>query len=332
MTRRGFLSLAAIAEPRTALARGADYLWRQQGKDGGWHSRTYGLLRSGQSLTPFALNALLRLPNAPQAGVGRAVRFILANTNRHGAVGMSEPDIPDFPNYSTALSVCALRRAGWEGWRPMVEYLRGQQFAQRNGWKPADAAFGAWGMGGEVRTPPDTGHVDLSMTRHVLEALRAGGVAVSDPAIQAARIYVERCQNPDGGFFFSTTEADTNKAGELGKLYRSYGTTTADGVLALVAAGYSRGDRRVVAATRWLREHHRGMAVAGFVGPAYDRWPEGLAFYYAAAVRAAVGVDVTGELERRQRADGSWSNAENLVKEDDPLIATPFAILAQIGG
>jgi hypothetical protein len=34
------------------------------------------------------------------------------------------------------------------------------------------------------------------------------------------------------------------------------------------------------------------------------------------------------ELERAQLADGSWRNAEMLVKEDDPLIATAFAVAA----
>jgi hypothetical protein len=64
-----------------------------------------------------------------------------------------------------------------------------------------------------------------------------------------------------------------------------------------------------------------------------------LAFYYAAAstqafhaLRATFGGSVIGELYRTQRADGSWSNPENLVKEDDPLIATPFAIRALTGG
>ena len=79
------------------------------------------------------------------------------------------------------------------------------------------------------------------------------------------------------------------------------------------------------------------MSVPGFEGSAYDRWPRGLAFYYAAASTAAFramrmssGWETIGELERTQRADGSWSNAENLVKEDDPFIATPFAIQALI--
>ena len=51
--------------------------------------------------------------------------------------------------------------------------------------------------------------------------------------------------------------------------------------------------------------------------------------------RLARGDEVLGASERlvssiesEQRADGSWRNAEKLVKEDDPLIATAFAVSA----
>ncbi len=229
-----------------ALTRAAEYLWSQQSEDGGWHSHTYGLLRSGQSLTGFVLEALLEVPTdvypLPAAKVDRAAAFIRRNMTPDGAVGMMDPSIPDYPNYSTALAVSALCRARRPGWErhiePMLRYLRSQQFTEQNGWRREDPAYGAWGMGGVPRTPPNTGHVDLSITRHVLDALRAAGVPVSDPAFGRARVFVERCQNAgaDGGFFFSTTEYEINKAGHDGKRFRSYGTTTADGILALLAA------------------------------------------------------------------------------------------------
>src|SRR5579859_1254086 len=58
-----FTSACAVRDPADALIRACRYLWSQQAEDGGWHSRTYGLLRSGQSLTPFVLNALLQVPH-----------------------------------------------------------------------------------------------------------------------------------------------------------------------------------------------------------------------------------------------------------------------------
>src|SRR5712691_1936332 len=108
----GLLLLAQAGCVRTsrqpALAAATKYLWSQQADDGGWHSHTYGLLRSGQSLTPFVLDALLQVPEdtypLPRAKVERAVAFIRSNTRPDGAVGMIDPDIPDYPNYATALS------------------------------------------------------------------------------------------------------------------------------------------------------------------------------------------------------------------------------------
>jgi squalene-hopene/tetraprenyl-beta-curcumene cyclase len=348
------LALAGCApNPQPALPKAVAYLWNQQAADGGWHSHTYGLLRSGQSLTPFVLDALLDVPDEvyalPEAKVDRAIAFIRANTRATGALGTADRDIPDYPNYSTALAVSVLRRAQRPGWeqqaQPMVAYLRAQQFTEQNGWHRADAAYGAWGMGGERRTPPITGHVDLSMTRYVLDGLHVAGVPDSDGVFTSARVFVERCQNfdeqhpddADGGFFFSTTEEDTNKAGQVGKHFRSYGTTTADGILALLATGHSASDARVVAAQRWLATRHRDMSVPGFVGAAYQRWPQGLAFYYSAAstrafraLKVDAGNGVAEALKRTQHADGSWANPENLVKEDDPLIATPFAVRALV--
>ena len=262
---------------------------------------------------------------------------------------MADPTIPDYPNYSTALAVHAIvaaRRPGREAQvARMIAYLRTQQFTEQNGWQQKDAAYGAWGMGGGRRNPPDTGHVDLSMSRYVIEAFRAAGVPASDSALQSARTFVERCQNfdphkpddLDGGFFFSTTEFDTNKAGHDGKHYRSYGTTTADGILALIALGAPPGDTRVAAASRWLTAHHSGFATPGFTGEAYQRWIQGLAFYYSAATMAAFAAVHKGPapgivegLLKIQRPDGSWANTENLVKEDDPLIATSFSIRALV--
>ena len=360
MRRKTKAAVAALAillgagcsrTPQSALTGAAEYLWNHQARDGGWPSHIYGPLRSGQSLTPFVLDALLEVPGnvyrLSSDKLERAIRFIRANTNKDGALGMMDASLPDYPNYATALAVSALCRAKRTGWendiRPMVAYLRRMQFSEQNGWNPADAPYGAWGMGGMEHPPPNPGHVDLSTTRYVLEALRAAGVSTGDTAFARARIFIQRCQNydpehpkeADGGFFFSTIEADTNKAGRDGQRFRSYGTTTADGILGLVAIGGTNQDRRIRAAHNWLISHHRDMAVPGFVGQAYQRWEKGLSFYYAAAATEAfhslgtlMDPSVASLLKRTQRRDGSWANPESLVKEDDPLIATAFAVRA----
>ncbi len=319
--------LAACARPAPEregpLRRAAAWLWSKQGSDGGWHSETYGLLKSGQSLTPFVLRALLEVPESvfarPPGGVDRAVDFIRRHLDPNGALGCADPALLDYPNYATALAVQALVRAGRRDDLPrMIDALRRQQFAESLGWGPDHPAYGAWGMGGPPRRPPIPGHLDLSMTRHVLEALRDAGVPSDDPAFRKAAIFLKRCEAPDGGFFFSTVVVDGNKAGRDGDSWRSYGTATADGLLSLRAIG----DVRTPA---WLNTHHRPDHVPGFPdGPEPD-WRNGMFFYYAAAA-GRLGYATT--LAERQRPDGSFRNTNFLMKEDDPLIATGFAVTA----
>jgi Squalene-hopene cyclase C-terminal domain/Prenyltransferase and squalene oxidase repeat len=335
ISRRAFLlSVAAAACSRriesSALQKAARYLWAQQAEDGGFHSTTYGLLRSGQSLTPFVLDALLALPQsilAPKpAALERAFAFIKRNTNADGALGEMDETSADYPNYATSLAVMVMIKAkrSISEITPMVEHLRAQQFSETNGWNRDDRPYGAWGMGGPIHHPPDTGHVDLSMTRYVLQALRAAGVPPSDPAIAKAQVYLERSQNKDGGFYFSTVNPEINKAGETNGVFASYGTATADGLLALRAAGIPEQDARVQKAIDWLRGHHQPDRAPGFDGTARASWGSGLRFYYASVIsKTALGLPVTLP---PQASDGSFRNENKMVKEDDPLIATTFAV------
>ena len=316
-----------------SLSKAAQYLWSQQSEDGGFHSGAYGLLRSGQSLTPFVLVALLDASDAtslnPRRGVERALAFIKANTNADGALGLMDDSAADYPNYATSLAISAMVKSRSTGYakaiEPMVAQLRAQQFSEANGWKPQDAPYGGWGMGGSIRRPPEAGHVDLSMTRYALEALRLSGVQASDAVMTRALAYLERSQNPDGGFYFSPANPETNKAGQSGEGgFTSYGTATADGVLALRAAGVPNEDPRVAKAIRWLRDHHKPDRAPGLYKDADRDWESGLRFYYAHAI-SRVLPDLPIELPP-QAGDGSFRNSNSLVKEDDPLIATAFAL------
>ena len=321
MTRRHFAALALGSAARgrpSGTSRAIAWLWDQQAPDGGWHSATYGLLRTGDSLTGFILDTLLKF-DPPSRRVERALAFLESRMGPEGAIGWPKSIAHDYPNYATALAVKAFCRAGrHDRTAPMTAYLRSRQFAGQNQWTPAAPAFGAWGMGGPRLTPPHTGHIDLSMTRHVLEALRAAGAPASDEAIQQSRVFLDRLRNQDGGYCFSTVVADANKAGD-GK---SYGSATADAVLAARAAASDE-----TSAAGWLRRNYTPDSVPGFEGESREVWTRGLFFYYAATASAALGVKNESVL-RLQGPDGSFANREPLVKEDDPLIATVFAIEA----
>ena len=329
MNRRLFLSAIVGSSART---RGIAYLFKRQNADGSWTSNTYGLLRSGHSLPPFVLNALLDagVPKA-DARLTKALAFLVPHITEEGALGVTAGD---YPCYATALALRAVVRLHDQS-HPLVPrltaWLRTQQMSPENGWAESDPAFGAWGIGGQPRRAPNSGHVDLSMTRHVLEALAQAGIPTADEAMRNARVFVRRCRNADGGFFFSTVETGANKAGEDSTGYLAYGTTTADGLICLL----STGAPDTAPSLAWLRRYDHPALPPGFATAARRRYAEGLRYYYAdAAVRAfrAAGlrrsVPFAAMLEKAQRPDGSWSNPEVLVKEDDPLIATAFAVSA----
>ena len=323
MKRRQFLSAVLGSSARN---RGIAYLSKRQNPDGSWTSNTYGLLRSGLSLTPFVLNALLDAGVLKtDARLTKALAFLLPRiTEAEG----------DYPCYANALALRAVVRMNDRNHAvvpKLIDWLRTQQMSPENGWAEPDPAFGAWGIGGQPRRAPHSGHVDLSMTRHVLEALAEAGLRPTDEAMRNAQVFVRRCRNPHGGFFFSTVETGANKAGEDSTGYLAYGTTTADGLICLLATGAPD----TAPSLAWLHKHDHPALPPGFVTAARQRYAEGLRYYYAdAAVRAfrAAGlrrsVPFAAVLEKAQRPDGSWANPEVLVKEDDPLIATAFAISA----
>ena len=327
MNRRAFLG-ATLLRP-DALRRGVGYLWSCQHTGGGWHSQTYGLLRSGQSLTPLIVNALLDAGASPDdPRIRRAVAFLVRHVSPEAAVGITAED---YPCYATALTLRVFVRTRNPLVPRLISWLRTQQMSPENGWQPKHEAFGAWGIGGEPRIAPDPGHIDLSMTRHVLEGLAQAGISGADPAMRNAMVFVGRCQNADGGFLFSTVETGANKAGETASGFASYATTTADGLLSQIAAGTTNTQP----ALRWLQANDQPELPAGFPSAARERYAEGLRYYYADATTRAFraagckrDVPFAKVLAKRQLLNGSWQNAEPLVKEDDPLIATALAVSA----
>lgn len=167
-----------------------------------------------------------------------------------------------------------------------------------------------------------------------------------------ASVFIARCQNfqpdpkkrdprlDDGGFFFIYGDPVRNKAGptDQPERFRSYGSTTADGLRAWVATGRSVEDPPVAAAKRWLHDNFSAEHVPGAYHTSREPNRDAVYYYYAASVAEAFTTqgprkrnwrrELKMSLMKRQREDGSWRNPDVFVREDDPLVATPFAVWA----
>lgn len=350
LSRREFLVRAAAfcggtlvgraAAPEDSLRAAAGFFAARQSRDGAWRSDVCAAFRGGDALTPVVLWAL---STAKTDAAARGLRWLEELTDsavRRGAVV--------YPLFTAgyAAQVFAAsgdtRRAGV--WAEVVESLR---IRAELGWPAAGAACGAWGdsprpprLPPDVSPPPDMLAPNISATVLALQALRATGRATKH-----ALPFIESCQNfsagapgafDDGGFFFTPGDPVRNKAGIAGResvvRYRSYGSATCDGVLAMRACGLSDGHPRLRAALGWLRTHADGIAHSG-------AWPgerhaarDSLRYYHAQGL-AAVDLDAQRSglaqgLRSAQAADGSWTGLAPGSGEDEPLLATAFAARA----
>ena len=332
-------------EPRdvdSALERAVAYLWTQQHEDGSWRSEYYGVMKSGQSLTPLATYALLLSTQECSSGElrnsARAIQFILAGLDDRGAVGLSDPDILEYPVYSTAYALEAIKRYSDLSKRspglqvadlqPRIERMRrfliAGQYQEANGFKPTDAAYGGWGFNAP-EADGVVGHMDLAHTRKALAALAGHG----DPkvlqairqraacflllmqkdsraqALQPHPVEVESSEqlgSYDGGFYFSPIALSANKVpyDQVNHCWPSYATATCDGILALLACGATQDDPRVVAATDWLRKHPEVDHPGGIPMDHPEPWGDAVRFYHY-SVRAEVYRQLDFPAEDKER-------------------------------
>jgi hypothetical protein len=309
-----------------SLRKAAEYLWSQQADDGGWHSEQYAVLRSGQALTPFVLHTLLQVPEPvcprPEGGVKRALEFIRKHVGEDGALGHSDPDVVEYPVYSTSYALRCLvavkddpvlsKESDARLTTRMYSFLSTAQF-QEPEFATTHAAYGGWGFD-VAKEAGDPGHMDLAHTRRALQALRALMPKTGYPQFTRGELFlrvVQRHQGAlaeppqierflhyhsdipfDGGFYFSPIVEKANKGGFVTGIdghaaphFSSYATATCDGVLALLACGVSHDDVRVTKAIEWLQKHDDLTYPEGVPTDQPEPWGEAIRFYHY-AVRA----------------------------------------------
>lgn len=305
----------------------------------------------GPGITALAVSAALRNglgPDDPMVAKGLAAleKFVKPDGGIYGNGRIK--------NYETCVAIVTFNLANkdkkYDDLLAKAEkFVRGLQFGARPGQDKSNPNYGGVGYGGSERP-------DLSNTSYLMDALVELGAKGDDEAIQRALVFVGRCQNlagpyndtkfadkvNDGGFYYlipteSVDPSSDERYTENGGL-RSYGSMSYAGFKSLIYAGLTEEDPRVKAVLDWLGKNYSVTENPG-VGDA------GLFYYYnsfAAALEAAkLGAlvdaegkahdwrsDLVQELAKRQNADGSWANKNRQWFENDPNLATSFALIA----
>lgn len=259
-------------------------------------------------------------------------------------------------NYVTAVNVMALSAAKRDSYKTVIgdasKFLRKLQWDDGEGKKADDVFYG--GAGYDSKSRPD-----LSNTQFFLDALVAAGVPKDDPAYKKAALFVTRCQNlkgegndqpwagkiNDGSFIYTpaggaATKVDDKADPNVG--LPGYGSMTYAGIKSLIYCGVSKNDPRVKQAYAYLQKNYSLDTNPGMPG---ERAHWGLYYYYhtlaktldvlevdefvdAAGKKHDWRAELTAELAKRQKADGSWTNDADRWMEGDPRIVTGYALMA----
>lgn len=344
------VTVAAAQEPaaaarKQAIERGLKYLAEKgQAEDGTFTGK------AGPGITGLAVTAALRN--------GRTVDDPMVAKGLKALEGFVKPDGGIYgnrlKNYETCVSIVAFDLANADGRYQKIlddadKFVRSLQYGADGAKEESDPWFGGAGYGGPERP-------DLSNTSYLVDALAAVDKEGDDAAIQRALVFVSRCQNlksqfndtkfaglvNDGGFYYaiptenvdpSTSERYTADGG-----LRSEGAMTYSGFKSLIYAGLTKEDPRVKAVLDWIKKNYTVEK-----NPGQDQ--AGVYYYYHAfsAAMKASGLDevtdeagkthnwrddLSAELVKRQQPNGSWTNKNRQWFENDPNLATAFALIA----
>lgn len=349
-------SLAALSRPAPAADTGPDakdvqamidkamgYLKKQQGEDGSFSPKL-----GGPGISALVAAGLVRNGVSPDDPlVAKSLGYLEKSVKKDGGIYDKQ-----LANYTTCVALIALSEANTKGKYDTVlknagKFLKTLQYDDSLV-EEKDVKFGGVGYDGKERP-------DLSNTQYFVEALLAAGVPKDDPAIKRALKFISRCQNlpgetndqpfakktsddDKGGLTYNPIDNEKNPNRTPQGGLRSSGVMTYAGLKTFLHAGVDKNDARVKAAIDWISRHY-----------SLDENPgqkdAGLYYYYHTFGKAmnALGEDTFVDkdkkkhdwrkdlfeaLKKRQKENGSWANENNAFFENNPDLATAYAILA----
>ena len=331
-----------------AAKKAAQFLISQQGDNGVFgKAKTDGM----PGIVGLAIKAIASSPGAPREAntpaLGKAAKYIVGLQQESGSITL--PKIPT-ENYNTSIAAIGLASLENPAYKDALE--KAQKFilsCQR------DAAAGIEKEGGFGYSATG-GNPDNSNSSFSLEALRATGLKEDSPAWKNAIKFMKRSQDNaetndagglmkegdnTGGFIYAPNVADdfgsiTSK--RTGKsVPRPYGNMTYNCIKGLIYAKVDKDDPSMQAAYKWVKANYSVTENPGGKGTM------GYYYYCLAFSKAftAMGVkefeladgkkvnwakDMAAQLISLQQKDGSWVNADETWMENDPVLATSYAL------
>ncbi len=349
-----------------ALASAIQWLQRAQDEDGSWKSQTYGGMKQGAALTSLVLYAMSHLPDAwrdkSMPAIDRTMEFLGAGIEKRQQVANTDGSL-DNPVYATAMYLAATKKLGRAvpaGTRSkLVDFLVASQVSKPRGFDDENPQSGGWDVLGPDVKPGKTSGPNISVTRYVVEAMASfyrldrrqataqGFDGPSQDRIVGSERLVKKWltflfqQSGELGSTFSTQpKTALNKARDIENKAIPYGSANCDYLIACNAI-FEDQSGYFAAAADWIKGNPAVDSVPGFEAmPNKPGWSQGLYFYYCQALGASLSIlkdrdwapqrlsDLKDAICKRQQSDGRFQNPVALMREDDPIIATSFAVIA----
>ncbi|MGQ9660920.1 MAG: prenyltransferase/squalene oxidase repeat-containing protein [Kiritimatiellia bacterium] len=346
------LDLSLRNEVYAAIDRGLNFLAANQKPDGSWSNGDF------PALTALPLLAFVHGEHPRKKEiVEKAVAYLRSCVQPDGGIYRHVPGKKGggLSTYNTAICAVALHAVGDPELRPVV--LNARKFIAGVQHFGDDEYKGGFGYDRETGRP----YTDLMNTYHAAEAMRLtqdvedfrpGSEKRVDIDWKETVRFIERLQSkPEsgadnaGGFVYNPSDPKagtiTNRQGVV--FFRSYGSITYAGMLAMIYAELSPKDPRVVSAFDWAVRHWT-------LGENPGMGQQSLYFFYHILTKALTAAqrdviprpdgqainwraEVAKKLVSLQRIDpqtgaGYWKNDVNRFWEDDAILVTSYCLIA----
>jgi hypothetical protein len=352
---------SVCGDENETLDKAIDWLVAQQDESGAFKSKHYGAMKQGAAMTSLALYSMSMTSEKHRENhrdaIQNAFKFLMPGTMARGRVANPDGSL-DHPVYSTAMFLVAAHRFEYdidaELLARLLDFLIRSQCTEGRGFMPENPNYGGWDVIGPDVMAGKTSGTNVSVARFVLEAFecwtpeaKLERVKVFPPLKESktkAEKWLKRLQKEttDGGFLFTAQPGSAlNKAKSKSGLAKAYSTATCDGYLSVNFIGYnSLHDEDSLKVEHWIRTHTNPSNVFGFEEDDQSGWPEALHYYHLQALAKVADAfapcewsektqtDILALLRDAQKDDGRFQNESALMRENDPLIATSFAIIA----